>query len=108
MVEDLTQETYNSCLLNLYHNGSEGMGWHSDDEKELLKDGAIASLSLGADRKFVFKHKRSNEKVSVWLEHGSLLLMRGPTQTHWKHSLPTTKKIHSPRINLTFRTILDA
>ena len=105
MTEECTGETYNSCLLNLYHNGSEGMGWHSDAEKDLKRNGSIASLSFGAERKFVFKHKSSKETVSVLLEHGSLLEMRGETQLHWLHRLPPTKKILEPRINLTFRTI---
>ncbi|MDA8896004.1 alpha-ketoglutarate-dependent dioxygenase AlkB [Bacteroidia bacterium] len=105
MTEECTGETYNSCLLNLYHNGSEGMGWHSDAEKDLKKNGSIASLSFGAERKFVFKHKNSKETVSVLLEHGSLLEMKGETQLHWLHRLPPTKKVFEPRINLTFRTI---
>jgi alkylated DNA repair dioxygenase AlkB len=105
--EQRTGETYNSCLLNLYHTGEEGMAWHSDGEKDLKKNGAIASLSFGAERKFAFKHKRTDEIVSLLLEHGSLLVMKGTTQTHWLHRLPPTKKIHSPRVNLTFRTIVD-
>ncbi|HEX5668683.1 MAG TPA: alpha-ketoglutarate-dependent dioxygenase AlkB [Chitinophagaceae bacterium] len=107
IAEQRTGETYNSCLLNLYHTGEEGMAWHSDGEKDLKKDGAIASLSFGAERKFAFKHKRTDEIVSLLLEHGSLLVMKGTTQTHWLHRLPPTKKIHSPRVNLTFRTIID-
>jgi alkylated DNA repair dioxygenase AlkB len=107
IAEQRTGETYNSCLLNLYHTGEEGMAWHSDGEKDLKKDGAIASLSFGAERKFAFKHKRSGETVSLLLEHGSLLVMKGATQTYWLHRLPPTKKIHSPRVNLTFRTIID-
>jgi alkylated DNA repair dioxygenase AlkB len=107
LVENNSGETYNSCLLNLYHAGEEGMGWHSDDEKELKKDGAIASLSLGAERKFQFKHKRTNDQVDVFLEHGSMLLMKGAVQTHWLHRLPPTKKVLNPRINLTFRTIVN-
>lgn len=106
IAEKESRETYNSCLLNLYHNGDEGMGWHSDDEPEMKKYGAIASMSFGADRKFVFKHKQSNDQVSVFLEHGSLLVMKGATQTHWLHRLPPTKKVLNPRINLTFRTIV--
>ena len=105
MVEEKTGEHHNSCLLNLYHNGDEGMGWHSDAEKELKKEGAIASLSFGAERKFVFKHKEGNETISLLLEHGSLLLMKGSTQTHWLHRLPPTKLVNKPRINLTFRTV---
>ena len=105
LVEKHTKETYNTCLLNLYHNGEEGMGWHSDDEKELKPDGAIASLSFGAQRKFVFKHKSTKIKVDLVLDHGSLLVMKGSTQKYWQHRLPPTKKVHKPRINLTFRSI---
>ncbi|AXG73330.1 alpha-ketoglutarate-dependent dioxygenase AlkB [Flavobacterium arcticum] len=101
-----TGETYNSCLLNLYHDGSEGMAWHSDGEKDLKKNGAIGSLSFGATRKFAFKHKESKEAVSIILEHGSLLVMKGTTQTHWLHRLPPTKMVKTPRVNLTFRTIV--
>lgn len=106
MVEKETGETFNSCLLNLYHSGDEGMTWHSDGEKDLKKNGAIGSLSFGAERKFAFKHKETKETVSVLLEHGSLLVMRGTTQTNWLHRLPPTKRINKPRINLTFRTIV--
>ena len=105
-VEERTGEGFNSCLLNLYHDGSEGMAWHSDAEKDLKKDGAIGSLSLGAERKFSFKHKASKETVSLMLEHGSLLVMRGVTQTYWQHRLPPTKKVTQARINLTFRSIV--
>ncbi|WP_418638493.1 alpha-ketoglutarate-dependent dioxygenase AlkB family protein [Winogradskyella sp.] len=105
MVEAKTGETFNSCLLNLYHSGEEGMAWHSDGEKDLKKNGAIASLSFGAERKFLFKHKATKQNVSVQLEKGSLLVMKGSTQTHWLHRLPPTKKVKTPRINLTFRTI---
>lgn len=101
-------ETYNSCLLNLYHNGEEGMAWHSDGEKDLIKNGAIASLSFGAERKFAFKHKQSKQVVSLLLEHGSLLVMKGTTQNNWLHRLPPTKKISQARINLTFRTIIES
>ncbi len=106
LAEKHSGETYNSCLLNLYHDGSEGMAWHSDGEKDLRKNGAIASLSFGAERKFCFKHKKSGEKIDVFLEAGSLLVMKGETQTHWLHRLPPTTKVHQPRINLTFRTIV--
>jgi alkylated DNA repair dioxygenase AlkB len=106
IVEAKTGESFNSCLLNLYHNGDEGMAWHSDGEKDLKKDGAIASLSFGAVRKFAFKHKESKETVSLFLENGSLLVMKDTTQTHWLHKLPTSKQISKPRINLTFRTII--
>ena len=106
LIEYKTGEQFNSCLLNLYHSGDEGMSWHSDDEKDLKKNGAIGSLSFGAERKFAFKHKESKEKVELYLEHGSLLIMKNETQTHWLHRLHPTKKINNPRINLTFRSII--
>ncbi|EHQ29533.1 alpha-ketoglutarate-dependent dioxygenase AlkB family protein [Mucilaginibacter paludis] len=106
LVEGLTGDKFNSCLLNLYHNGDEGMAWHSDDEKSLGKDTTIASLSLGAERKFSLKHKVNKETRSVMLEHGSLLVMKGTTQTNWQHALPKTKKVSHPRVNLTFRTMI--
>lgn len=107
MVEKRTGETYNSCLLNLYHSGEEGMAWHSDEEIDLRKNGAIGSLSFGAERKFAFKHKTTKEKIEIVLEHGSLLVMKGTTQTYWWHRLPPTKKVFSARVNLTFRTIVS-
>jgi len=105
IAEEQTGTTFNSCLLNLYHNGDEGMAYHSDDEKALAKDSAIASMSFGAERKFLFKHKETKETITAFLEHGSLLVMAGETQTHWLHRLPPTKKVSKPRINLTFRTM---
>lgn len=107
VIEKETGETFNSCLLNLYHSGEEGMAWHSDGEADLKKDGAIGSLTLGAERKFAFKHKQTNEKIELILEHGSLLVMKDTTQTFWLHRLPPTKRITAPRINLTFRTIIQ-
>jgi len=104
--EKLTSETYNSCLLNLYHNGDEGMAWHSDGEKDLKKNGAIASLSFGAARKFAFKHKGTKKTISIVLDPGSLLVMKDETQSHWLHRLPPTKLVSLPRVNLTFRTIV--
>lgn len=105
-VEAISEATYNCCLLNLYHSGDEGMAWHADDEKELAPEGAIASLSLGPPRRFIFRHKRDKDKCELELAHGSLLVMRGTTQTHWEHSLPAMKRVKTPRINLTFRTII--
>jgi alkylated DNA repair dioxygenase AlkB len=81
------------------------MGWHSDDEKSLGKNNTIASLSLGAERKFLFKHKQTKQIVSLLLEHGSLLVMKEATQSNWLHSLPKSKDLIDSRINLTFRTI---
>ncbi len=106
LAEEKTKETYNSCLMNLYHSGEEGMAWHSDGEKDLKRNGAIASITLGAERRFGFKHKKTGQKVMMTLEHGSLMVMKGETQTFWLHRLPPTKKIQQPRINLTFRTIV--
>ena len=105
IVEKESGETYNSCLLNLYHSGEEGMGYHSDGEKMLKKNGAIASISLGVARKFSFKHKENKQRIDIVLENGSLLVMKKETQANWVHRLPPTKKVNSPRINLTFRTI---
>lgn len=105
LTEQLTNTFYNSCLLNLYHDGDEGMAWHSDDEKELAPGGAIASLSFGAGRRFLFRHRRTKETVEIPLTPGSLLVMRGATQDHWVHSLPKMKRVTQPRINLTFRTM---
>lgn len=102
-VEDLTGETFNSCLLNYYHDGNDSMGWHSDNEKMMKTGASIASISLGAERAFKFKHTLSKEIRHIMLANGSLLMMRGTIQQHWKHSLPVSKKITSPRINLTFR-----
>jgi len=107
LCEEKSGEIYNSCLLNLYHSGEEGMAWHSDGETDLKKNGAIASLSFGAERKFAFKHKKSKETVSLILENGSLLVMKDETQTNWLHRLPPTKTIQKARVNLTFRTIVD-
>ena len=106
-IEEKSGETFNSCLLNLYHSGEEGMAWHSDGEKDLKKDGAIGSLSFGAERKFAFKHKETKDKIELQLEHGSLLVMAGKTQSHWLHRLPPTKLVKRPRVNLTFRTIVE-
>jgi len=105
-IENRSGERFNSCLLNLYHSGDEGMAWHSDAEKDLEKDGAIGSLSFGAERKFSFRHKQTKEVVSIVLEHGSLLIMKGTTQSNWLHRLPPTKLISTPRVNLTYRTIV--
>ncbi len=103
IVESITKESYNACLLNLYHNGEESMGWHSDNEKEIIANSSIASLSLGASRKFSFKHKLSKETVSIELEDGSLLEMKGSVQAQWWHALVKSKKVTDGRINLTFR-----
>ena len=107
IAEEKTESTYNSCLLNLYHDGKEGMAWHSDGEKMLQKNGSIASFTFGAERKFAFKHKINKVNASLILEHGSLLEMKDETQTHWLHRLPPSVLVKRPRINLTFRTISE-
>lgn len=107
IVESYTQSQYNACLLNLYHNGNEAMGWHADNEVEIIPNSSIASLSLGAARKFSFKNKATKETNSLLLENGSLLEMKGALQNHWLHSLPKSSKIIMPRINLTFRQMIN-
>ena len=105
-VEKISRLTFNSCLANLYRDGQDSMGWHSDDEKELGKNPVIASVSFGAERIFHLKNKTDKTlKRKISLAHGSLLLMEGATQHNWKHQLPKTKKNIGPRLNLTFRKI---
>jgi alkylated DNA repair dioxygenase AlkB len=106
-VEAACDEPFNSVLLNLYRDGSDSMGWHSDDEPELGERPLIASLSLGATRRFRLRHRRRKdlEPVAIDLEGGSLLIMEGDTQRFWKHQVPKTKRTVEPRINLTFRNI---
>ncbi|MFL2582400.1 MAG: alpha-ketoglutarate-dependent dioxygenase AlkB family protein [Flavobacteriales bacterium] len=107
LVEKASGYKYNSCLLNYYPSGEDGMGWHADNEKELGKNPVIASLSMGAERKFSFKHITTKEKIELNLKNGSLLIMAGEIQHFWKHTLPKTKKIKTPRMNLTFRNIIQ-
>jgi alkylated DNA repair dioxygenase AlkB len=107
IIEDASGATFNSCLLNLYHSGEEGMSWHSDDEACFGHNATIASLSLGAERKFSFKHKKTKQTASVLLENGSLLVMKDATQTNWLHSLPKSVTVGKARINLTFRKIIS-
>jgi alkylated DNA repair dioxygenase AlkB len=106
-IEASTQASFNSVLANLYRDGQDSMGWHSDDEPELGLQPTIASLSLGASRRFVFRRRVSGgEQRTLVLTHGSLLIMRGDTQQHWHHALPRTRRSLGMRINLTFRRIL--
>ena len=107
-VEKITGAEYNACLLNYYHNGSEGMGWHSDNEKSIRPNSSIASVSLGVSRKFQFKHKTHGHKFDLILDSGSVLDMRGETQEFWLHALPKSKKVVGTRINLTFRKMADS
>ncbi|OLQ91610.1 DNA repair protein [Vibrio ponticus] len=104
--EQICQQPFNTVLLNLYRDGQDYMGWHQDNEKELGLNPTIASVSLGAERKFSLKQKRGDEKIDFQLSHGSLLVMAGETQNHWRHALPKSRKVSQPRINLTFRNIL--
>ena len=97
---------FNSVLANLYRHGQDSMGMHSDDERELGSDPIIASVSLGEVRNFDFKHKITGEKFRLPLEHGSLLVMSGETQTYWQHGIAKTKKQIEPRINFTFRQVI--
>ena len=106
-IETVCKQKLNSCLLNLYKDGSEGMSWHSDNEKTMGEEPIIASLSLGAARKFSFKHNDNKQKIDLFLEHGSLIVMQGITQKHWKHALLPSSKVNSPRINLTFRNFVN-
>ncbi len=106
-LNELTRQKFTHCLANLYRDGNDSMGWHSDNERELGKDPVIASISLGSVRNFQLKHIKNPEfKHNIYLENGSLLIMKGSTQKFWKHQLPKSKKDFSPRINLTFRTII--
>ncbi len=105
-VEEAAQLQFTACLLNLYRDGQDSNGWHADDEKELGQYPQIASVSLGATRKFKFRRKDNHkEKFEIDLNHGSLLLMLGKTQAFWQHQIPKTKKVINERINLTFRII---
>ncbi|MPV86619.1 alpha-ketoglutarate-dependent dioxygenase AlkB family protein [Ostreibacterium oceani] len=97
---------FNSVLLNLYRDGNDSMGCHSDDESELGKAPIIASISLGVTRDFILQHKQKALKHRLPLTHGDLLVMRGKTQQFWKHSINKSKRINQPRINLTFRYIV--
>jgi len=106
-VEQASGHVYNSVLLNFYRHGNDSMGWHADNEPELGEEPAIASLSFGGERRFSLKHRtrKDLEPVHITLAHGSLLLMQGPTQHHWLHHIPKTKRPVQPRINITFRHV---
>ncbi|MDH3662343.1 MAG: alpha-ketoglutarate-dependent dioxygenase AlkB [Alphaproteobacteria bacterium] len=104
-IENITKTRFDSVLLNLYRDGGDSMGWHSDDEKALGPEPIIASLSLGAERRFHLRHRTGGERVALKLGHGSCLIMKGRCQACWRHQLPKTRRKIGPRINLTFRTI---
>ena len=105
--ELLTSHTFNGVLANLYRDGADHMGWHADDEAVNGPEPIIASVSLGSERRFDFKHRITGEKVSTMLPHGSLLVMSGKSQSHWLHRIAKTSKINQPRINLTFRHLYE-
>jgi alkylated DNA repair dioxygenase AlkB len=107
-LEQQTGEKFNSCLLNLYHNGQEGMAWHSDDQNHLQPKSAVAIISLGAERFFKLREtKNKNNQQKIILEQGSLILMTGETQKYWQHEIPKMTAIKTPRISLTFRNMLS-
>jgi alkylated DNA repair dioxygenase AlkB len=106
LAERLAGELFNSVLLNLYRDGRDSVSWHADNEPGLGRDPVIASLSLGAVRRFQLKHRRNGARIALDLPHGSCLVMAGATQHHWRHQLPKTAQPVGPRINLTFRRML--
>jgi alkylated DNA repair dioxygenase AlkB len=105
--EEVASASFNSVLANLYRNGDDAMGWHADDEPELGREPVIASVSLGAPRRFDFRHRETKEVVSTVLPHGSLLVMAGQSQHKWMHRIARTKKVSTPRVNLTFRLMIS-
>ena len=106
-VEAVAGASFNSCLANLYPTGQQGVSWHSDAEPELGPTPTIASVSFGAPRRFLMRHRNGAHDVDLLLRHGSLIVMAGQSQTHWKHQLPKMARVHSPRVNLTFRQMLN-
>ena len=107
LVSELADAPFNSVLLNRYRDGNDHMGWHRDNERELGEQPVIASVSLGAERRFEFRHATTKERVSCRLSAGSVLVMDGPLQSMWQHRLPRETKLKEPRINLTFRHVLS-
>ena len=106
IIESIAHVEFNACLLNLYRDGRDSNGWHSDDERELGKNPIIGSISLGQERPFHLRHKKNKAlRHKILLEHGSLILMKGQTQHHWQHQVPKTAKPIGERINLTFRML---
>lgn len=108
-VSECAGEPFNSVLCNLYRDGNDSMGFHADAEKELGPEPVVASLSLGAVRRFQLRHKRdASDRLDLDLPDGSLLIMRGTLQQHYRHGVPKQRAITSPRINLTFRRIISS
>ena len=106
-VEAFTGACFNSVLINVYRDGQDSNGWHSDNEKELGINPVIASLSFGASRNIHFRHNKTNLKKTIEMENGSIMVMGGAIQHHWKHQVPKTSKVKSTRINMTFRWIIS-
>lgn len=104
-IEEITQQYFNSVLLTFYRDGNDLVSWHADDEKELGNEPYIASLSLGADREFHYRHKRSGRHGHITLENGDLLLMKPRFQADWEHCIPAQDRVTEPRINLTYRRV---
>jgi len=105
-LEDYLEEPFNSVLANAYRDGNDSMGWHSDNEKELGEQPLVASISLGVERKFLVRQVNQRVSTGIWLESGSLLVMKRGCQQAYQHSLPKTRTVNGIRINLTFRTIM--
>lgn len=104
--ESSAATSFNSCLVNLYRDGRDSMGWHADDERELGSEPVIASVSLGQTRSFRMRHRQTKTVVDIALDHGSLLVMGGAMQHFWVHEVPKTSKSVDQRINLTYRRIV--
>ncbi|HCY77658.1 MAG TPA: alpha-ketoglutarate-dependent dioxygenase AlkB [Ignavibacteriales bacterium] len=104
-IEPLSNEKFNSVLLNLYRDGSDSISWHTDAEKELGKNPVIVSVNFGAERTFQLRHVDTKERIDIFVTHGSLLIMMGELQHFWQHQVPKTKTLKTKRINLTFRAI---
>lgn len=104
---EITNTPFNSALVNFYRNGQDGMGWHSDNEACNGPEPIIASVSLGATRRFDMRHRKTGETIKIDLESGSLLVMAGKSQQCWVHQVAKTKRVHEPRINLTFRRVIS-
>ena len=102
----VTNTKFNAALVNLYRNGQDGVGWHSDNEACNGPEPTIASVSLGATRRFDMRHRKTGETIKIQLESGSLLVMAGKSQQYWVHQVAKTKRVHEPRINLTFRRVI--
>jgi alkylated DNA repair dioxygenase AlkB len=107
-IEDVAKVQFNSVLLNLYRHGNDGISWHTDEEPELGENPIIGSVSLGGTRRFMFRHRQDKDiRAEVELTDGSFLLMAGETQHFWQHQIPKTSRQVEPRINLTFRVIIN-